>query len=69
LGLEVWVSPGAGNEDDWREEISFWKAAGVTHVTPHTTYISDRHRRIAGRSAADRLAAITRYRAAVTDLL
>jgi probable F420-dependent oxidoreductase len=69
LGIEVWVSPGVGNEDDWRREISFWKAAGVTHVTAHTTYISDHHRRIAGSSAADHLAAITRYRAAVADLL
>jgi probable F420-dependent oxidoreductase len=69
MGLEVWVSPGVGNEDDWRREISFWKAAGVTHVTAHTTYNSDHHRRIAGSSAADHLAAITRYRAAVADLL
>jgi probable F420-dependent oxidoreductase len=69
LGLEVWVSPGAGNEDDWRKEISFWKAAGVTHVTAHTTYVSDHHRRIAGSSAAEHLGAITRYHAAVADLL
>jgi len=69
IGLEVWVSPGAGGEDDWRREIAFWKSAGVTHVTAHTTYVSDHHRRIAGRSAADHLAAITRYRAAVADLL
>jgi probable F420-dependent oxidoreductase len=69
LGLEVWVSPGVGSEDDWRREIAFWKAAGVTHITAHTTYVSDHHRRIVGRSAADHLAAITRYRAAVADLL
>ena len=37
--MEVWVSPGAGNEDDWRQEITFWKNASVTHVTAHTTYI------------------------------
>jgi probable F420-dependent oxidoreductase len=69
LGLEVWVSPGVGNEDDWRKEIAFWKAAGVTHVTAHTTYISDHHKRISGSTAADHLAAITRYRSAVADLL
>jgi probable F420-dependent oxidoreductase len=69
MGLEVWVSPGVGNEDDWRKEISFWKAAGVTHVTAHTTYVSDYHRRIVGSSAAEHLAAITRYHAAVVDLL
>ena len=69
LGIEVWVSPGVGTEDDWRQEVSFWKGAGVTHVTAHTTYISNHHRRISGSSAADHLAAITRYRAAVADLL
>ena len=69
LGLEVWVSPGVGGEEDWRRDISFWKGAGVTHVTAHTTYVSDHHKRIAGSSAAEHLAAITRYRAAVADLL
>jgi hypothetical protein len=69
MGLEVWVSPGAGNEEDWRREITFWKEAGVTHVTAHTTYVSGHHKRILGRSAAEHLAAITRYREAVTDLL
>jgi probable F420-dependent oxidoreductase len=69
MGLEVWVSPGAGTEADWRREITFWKQAGVTHVTVHTTYVSGHHTRIAGRSAADHLAAITRYRTAVADLL
>ena len=47
----------------------FWKQAGVTHVTAHTTYVSGHHKRIDGRSAAEHLAAITRYRAAVADLL
>src|SRR5262245_15511005 len=69
VGLEVWVSPGAGSEQDWRREISFWKSAGVTHVTAHTTYNSTHHRHIEGRATADHLAAITRYRAAVADLL
>ena len=69
LGLEVWVSPGVGGEEDWRREIAFWKGAGVTHVTAHTTYVSDHHKRISGSSAAEHLAAITRYRAAVADLL
>jgi hypothetical protein len=69
MGLEVWVSPGAGAPDDWRREIAFWKEAGVTHLTAHTTYVSGHHKRIAGRSAAEHLAAITRYREAVADLL
>jgi hypothetical protein len=69
MGLEVWASPGVGNEDDWRREITFWKQAGVTHVTAHTTYVSGHHKRIDGRSPAEHLAVITRYRAAVADLL
>ena len=69
MGLEVWVSPGAGTEQDWRREITFWKEAGVTHVTAHTTYASAHHKRIAGHTAAEHLAAITRYREAVADLL
>ena len=69
MGLEVWVSPGAGTEADWRREIAFWKAAAVTHVTAHTTYMSPHHKRIEGQTVADHLAAIARYRAAVADLL
>ena len=68
MGLEVWVSPGAGIEADG-SGIAFWKAAGVTHVTAHTTFNSPHHKRIEGHTAADHLAAITRYRAAVADLL
>ena len=69
VGLEVWVSPGIGKEDDWRREIGFWKKAGVTHATVHTTYVSGHHKRIAGKRYAEHLDAITRYRAAVADLL
>jgi alkanesulfonate monooxygenase SsuD/methylene tetrahydromethanopterin reductase-like flavin-dependent oxidoreductase (luciferase family) len=69
VGLEVCVSPGAGTQDDWRREIAFWKQAGVTHVTAHTTYISNHHKRIDGRGPADHLAAITRHCSAVADLL
>ena len=69
FGLEVWVSPGTGNADDWRKEIAFWKNAGVTHVTAHTTYASGHHKRIAGKTAAEHLDAITRYKKAVEDLI
>ena len=69
VGLEVWVSPGAGSEKEWRREVAFWKSAGVTHITAHTTFNSGHHKRIAGHTAADHIAAITRYRAAVADLL
>jgi probable F420-dependent oxidoreductase len=65
VGIEVWVSPGLGNEDDWRKEMDFWKQAGVTHATAHTTYPGGHHKRIAGRMPAEHLAAITRFKAAV----
>ena len=69
VGLEVWVSPGAGSQEDWRREISFWKKAGVTHACVHTTFVNAHHKRIAGKSFDDHLNAITRYRKAVADLL
>jgi probable F420-dependent oxidoreductase len=69
VGIEVWVSPGKGTEADWRREIAFWKQAGVTHANVHTTFNSGIHQRIAGTTYADHLDAITRYRAAVADLL
>ena len=68
VGLEVWVSPGKGTADDWRKEYTFWKNAGVTHITCHTTYVSNHHKRIAGKTYAEHLDAITRYRKAVADL-
>ncbi|HEX3860316.1 MAG TPA: LLM class F420-dependent oxidoreductase [Stellaceae bacterium] len=69
MGLEVWVSPGTGGPDDWRREIAFWKEGGVTHATVHTTYASANHTRIPGRTPAEHLAAIIRYRDAVADLV
>jgi probable F420-dependent oxidoreductase len=69
VGLEVWVSPGAGTEEEWRREIAFWRSAGVTHITAHTSFNSGHHKRIEGRTLADHLAAITRYRTAVAELL
>jgi probable F420-dependent oxidoreductase len=69
VGLEVWVSPGKGTPDDWRKEVTFWKQAGVSHITVHTTYVSNHHKRIAGKTYADHLDAITRYRKTVADLL
>jgi probable F420-dependent oxidoreductase len=69
VGIEVWVSTANGGEADWREEFRFWNAAGVTHVTLNNTYARYHHRRIAGRSMADHLETMRRYRAAVADLL
>ena len=61
--------PAKATADDWRKEIAFWKKAGVTHVNAHTTFVSAHHKRIAGKTYDDHLDAITRYRAAVADLL
>jgi probable F420-dependent oxidoreductase len=69
VGLEVWLSLGSGDEAAWHKDFAFWKAAGVTHVTAHTTYASGHHKRIAGRTAADHIAAITRFKQVVADLL
>jgi probable F420-dependent oxidoreductase len=69
VGIEVWQSLGSGDEEAWRREFAFWKTAGVTHVTAHTTFAMNHHKRIAGHTAADHLAAITRFRRAVADLL
>jgi len=69
VGLDVWVSMGKGNEEDWHKEFAFWKKAGATHITAHTTFTSAIHARIAGKTYDDHLKAITRYKAAVKDLL
>ena len=69
VGLEVWLSLGSGNERDWHREFAFWKDAGVTHVTAHTTFAMNHHKRIAGHTAADHLAAITRFKEVVADLV
>jgi hypothetical protein len=69
VGLEVWLSLGSGDEESWRREFAFWKKAGVTHVTAHTTYAMGHHKRIAGHTAADHVAAITRFKEVVADLV
>ena len=69
LGIEVWVSTGAGDETSWREEFKFWKNAGVTHVTLNSAFQRNHHRRIASRSLQGHLTALDRYRNAVADLL
>ena len=69
IGLEVWVSTGHGGPDDWRREFQGWKDAGVTHITVNSTYARGPHKRIAGRTMADHMAAMQQYHAAVSDLI
>lgn len=69
IGIEVWVSTGAGTPEDWRTELAAWKALGVTHATVNSTYARGPHARIAGRTLAAHIDAMTHYREAVADLL
>jgi len=69
VGIEVWTSCGNGKESEWREEVAFWKKAGVSHICLTTTFNRRHHKRIAGHKPADHLAAAKRYRDAVADLL
>jgi alkanesulfonate monooxygenase SsuD/methylene tetrahydromethanopterin reductase-like flavin-dependent oxidoreductase (luciferase family) len=69
VGIEVWVSIGAGSEADWRREAEFWNRAGASHLTLTTTFGRGRHHRIRGRAMADHLAALKRYRTAIADRL
>src|SRR5579863_7786641 len=69
IGIEVWTSCGTGGPADWRKEVTFWKAAGVSHICLTTTFNRRQHTRIAGRTLADHVAAAKTYREAVGDLL
>jgi probable F420-dependent oxidoreductase len=69
VGLEVWVSTGEGGPEDWRKQFQAWKDAGVTHVTVNSCYARGPHKRIAGRTVSDHMAAMKQYHAAVADLL
>ena len=68
-GLKFGSPPAPAPEQDWRRETTFWKEAGVTHITAHTSCVSGHRKRIPGRGFVDHLTAITRYREAVADLL
>jgi probable F420-dependent oxidoreductase len=68
IGLEVWVSCAEGGEQEWREEVRFWKRAGVSHVTLHNCYAGHHHKRIAARDMATHMALLRRWHAAVAEL-
>ena len=69
IGIEVWVTDAAGDEASWREELKFWKNAGVTDITLNSAYQRNHHRRIASRSLQAHLSALERYRDAIAELL
>jgi hypothetical protein len=60
---------GSGTPDEWRSEFAGWKALGASHITLNTAFSAVHHRRIAGTTLAEHLAAIAAYRSAVQDLL
>src|SRR5436305_416404 len=61
VGLEVWVTTGDGGPDDWRKQFQAWKNVGVTHVTVNSCYSRGPHKRIAGRTVSDHMAAMQQY--------
>lgn len=70
VGIEVWTSVGELTEADWHREAAFWKKAGATHLCLTTTFNGRaRHKRIAGKTLGDHLAAAKRYREIIGDLL
>lgn len=64
LGVEVWMSP-VGTPDEWREEVRFWKGAGVTHITCNNGYGRYHHRRIPETTLAAHIAGLERFKEAV----
>src|SRR3954451_7555201 len=68
IGIDTRVSA-AGDEAKWREDVRFWKSCGVTHLTLANYYQSGHLHRIEGRTLADHIEAMRRYREAVPDLL
>jgi len=69
VGIEVWTSTAGDDPEAWRDEVRFWKGAGVSHVTLNNTFGRLHHRRIDGRSIDAHTTAMQRYREAVADLL
>jgi probable F420-dependent oxidoreductase len=66
--ISVRTSAG-GTPEDWRREVAFWKAAGVSHLTLHNAYGRQHHHRIADRSLDAHQALLRRYVDAVRDIL
>ena len=69
IGLEIWMSVGAGNEAQWREDVAYWKRQGASHITLTTAFNRRHHRRIPGHDRAEHLQALRRFRDAVADAL
>lgn len=68
IGLEVWMSA-VGEPDEWRQEVRFWKRAGVTHITCNNTHSRYHHKRISGKSLSAHIDGLERFIDAVRDEL
>ena len=69
IGIEVWISSGAGGPKEWRDEVAYWKRQGASHITLFNAFQRRHHRRIAGKTVADHLAAMRVFVDAVGDVL
>ena len=68
IGIEVWTSS-VGKPEDWRREIEFWKASGVTHICLNNSFSRYHHRAISDRSMAGHMSAMALYKEAVQDIV
>ena len=68
IGIEVWTSA-VGEPAQWRDEVKAWQDHGVTHVTLNNCFGRYHHSRIPGRTLADHMSAMERYREAVAPAL
>ena len=68
VGIEVWVSA-TDTPDKWREEITFWKNAGVTHVCLNNSFSRYHHQRIPDKTVKAHVDAMVSYIGAVRDLI
>lgn len=69
IGIEVWMSSGAGTPKEWRDEVAYWKRQGASHITLFNAFARRHHRRIAGTTPAEHLAAMRDFANAVGDAL
>jgi hypothetical protein len=69
VGIEVWTSCGHGGAAEWRAEVAFWKAAGVSHLCLTTAFHKRHFYRRDENRLSDHLTAIRRYHDAVADIL
>jgi alkanesulfonate monooxygenase SsuD/methylene tetrahydromethanopterin reductase-like flavin-dependent oxidoreductase (luciferase family) len=68
IGIEVWTSA-VGEPASWRDEVKAWQDHGVTHVTLNNCFGRYHHTRIPGRTMADHMSAMERYREAVAPVV